>query len=357
MKITVLFLILLLLTGCAAPARPESTVPSAAATVPLTQPPTEPASEPSIVAAEPEVTGFDTVPVYFQSDYPFIRYGNGTIASSGCSMTCLAMAASYCTDREYTPDMLVWEFGSYGSTNVERLEYAIEAMQLPCQKNTDWRITKQALQEGHIAIALVDERSEFTNSAHFILLTGINADGRYEVIDPFKPNYSEDYLEEGFEKGFTEGQILSGLEGCWVFRKEEMSSFRYEIQVPEFPETRYGDYRPMDTDTEFLARFVWAAAREEPAEVQQAIAEMVLNRVASPRFPYLVEQVVKQEDLQVWYKQMDKAQPDIPQYAAVTNAIYGPHVLPANVYYAAPWLKNTGTEWGQLGSFTFLYTR
>lgn len=353
MKRSIGFLLaLLLLTGCSTqqpPPETEPTAPPAETTVVTLPPETQPPE------TEPEI--FSEVPVYFQSDYPFIRYGNGTIASSGCSMTCLAMAASYVTDQEYTPDMLVWEFGSYGSTNVERLEHAIEQMQLPCEKNTDWRITNQALREGAIAIALVDERSEFTNSAHFILLTGINKAGRYEVNDPFKPNYSEDYLETGFEQGFTEGQILAGLEGSWVFRKEEMGDFRYVIEMPQFPETRYGDYRPTDTDTEFLARFVWAAARKEPQEVQQAIAEMVLNRVASPRFPYLVEQVVKQEDLQVWYQQMAKAQPEIAQYKAVTDAIYGPHVLPTNVYYAAPWLKNTGTAWGQLGSFTFLYSR
>lgn len=308
-----------------------------------------------IPETQPEI--FDSVPVYFQSDYPFIRYGNGTIASSGCSITCLAMAASFVTDQEYTPDMLVWEFGGYGETNVQRLDHAIEQMQLPCEKNTDWRITKQALQEGHIAIALVDERSEFTDTAHFILLTGINEDGLYEVVDPFKPNYSEDYLEAGFEQGFPEGAILAGLEGSWVFRKDQMGSFRYVIEMPEFPKTRYGNYRVTDEDRDFLARFVWAAAKEESQETQQAVAEMVLNRIASPRFPYLVEQVVKQEDLYTWYKQMDRAQPDVTQYKAVTDAIYGPHVLPTNVYYGAPWLKGAGTEWGQLGSFTFLHAR
>lgn len=354
MKRWILLAVLLLLTGCAAPAQPEPTTEPAQAVTEATGV-TEAALAPT-VATEPEFTGFDTVPVYFQSDYPFIRYGNGTVATSGCSITCLAMAASYVTDQAYTPDMLVWAFGSYGSTNVERLNYGIEQMQLPCEKNTDWRLTKQALQDGHIAIALMDERSLFTTSAHFILLAGINEDGRYVVIDPFKPNYSEDYLVEGFEKGFTEGQILAGLEGSWVFRKDQMGSFRYVIDMPELPKTRYGDYHPSGEDSEFLARFVWAAAREEPQEAQQAVAEMLLNRMASPRFPYLVEQVAQQSDLYVWYEQMDKADPNIFQYKAVTDAIYGPHILPTNVYYGAPWLKGTGTEWGQVGSFTFLHS-
>lgn len=182
MKIIALFLIMLILSGCAAPAQPESTVPS---TVPAA---TE-AIEISTLPVENESETIDSVPVYYQTDYPFIRYGNGTIATSGCSMTCLAMAASYVTDRIYTPDMLVWEFGSFGETNIQRLNHAIEEMQLPCKQNTDWRITRQALQEGKIAIVLMDERSEFTTSAHFVLISGINEQGRYIVLDPFGPNY------------------------------------------------------------------------------------------------------------------------------------------------------------------------
>lgn len=354
MKIRPLLLILLLLTGCAADNPPESTVtPPTLATQPAAEAPQLPT-----LPQETQPPAIDTVPVYYQTDYPFIRYGNGTIASSGCSMTCLAMAASYVTDRVYTPDMLVWEFGSYGETNIQRLNHAIEQMQLPCERNTDWRVTKQALQEGKIAIVLMDERSEFTTSAHFLLISGINDRGRYIVHDPFKPNYSEDYLAAGFAEGFTEGQILVGLEGSWVFDKSKMGTFRYDIQIPDFPKTRYGDYRPADPDVELLARFLWVAAREESFETQQALAEVVLNRMADSRFPYLPEQVLQQEDLITWYRQTPNAQPDVRHYSAVTNAIYGPHVLPDNVFYAAPWLSGSKDKtWGQLGSFTFLYER
>lgn len=347
-------LLVLLLWGCADPEAPETQPPQTMSTVPAET--TAPIEE---IPAETEPVVFETVPAYFQTDYPYIRYGDGTIGSSGCGITCLAMAASYVTDREYTPDEIAWEFGGYGENNIQRLNYAIEQMQLPCEKNTDWRITKQALQEGKIAIIMVDERSEFTTSSHFILLTGINAEGRYEVIDPFYPNYRKDYLREGFARGFTEGQILAGLEGSWVFDKEAMGDdpFLYNIEKPEPPDIRYHGFEPTDLDVYYLACFVWAAAREEPPEVQQAMAELVLNRMVSYKFPDRVEDVMRQEDLYIWYKQMDRAQPDIQQYMAVTGAIYGPYVLPIQVHYAAPWLDGIGEEWGTLGSFTFLYDR
>lgn len=300
---------------------------------------------------------FDSVPVYYQTDYPFIRYGDGTIATSGCSITCLAMAASYVTDQVYTPDMIAHAFGGYGENNIQRLDYAIEQMQLPCVKNHDWRQTQKALKEGNIAIIMVDERSGFTTSSHFILITGINEQGRYEVIDPLQTNYKEAYLLEGFEKGFTEEQILAGLEGSWVFRKDQMGSFRYAIEMPDLPKTRYGDYRPTDPDVELLAQFLWAAAREESPETQQALAELVLNRIADPAFPYLPEQVLRQEDLYTWYRQSAKARPEVAQYSAVTNAIYGPHVLPENVLYFSHWQQSREKTWGKLGNFYFLYAQ
>lgn len=351
MKQILLLTVLLLLAGCAPP--PEQ--------VPVTEPSQVVTEATEIPTASPETQPepavFDTVPVYYQTDYPYVRYGGGTIGSSGCGIACLAMVATYVTDQVYTPDMIAWEFGGYGENNLQRLDYAIEQMQLPCEKNHDWRLTKQALEEGAIAIVLMDERSEFTTSSHFVLLTGINDAGRYEVIDPLGPNYFEDYLREGFEKGFTEGQILAGLEGSWVFRKENRTDFRYTIEMPPPIATRYEGFRATDLDIDYLARFVWAAAREEPAETKQAVAELVLNRMVSPKYPDRVEDVMGQAELHIWYRQLGNARLEIEHYQAVTNAIYGPHILPEDVVHGAPWPTGGGETWGTSGSFTFYYER
>lgn len=355
-----IFLLCLLLAGCAAAAEPvETTLQTTAQTTVPTAETTQPAAEqtPITEPAAPDPQVLDTVPVYYQTDYPYIRYGNGTIGSGGCGITCLAMAATYVTDRVYTPDMIAWEFGGYGENNIQRLDYAIAQMQLPCRKNTDWQETKQALQAGKIAIILVDERSLFTQSSHFVLLTGINDQGRYLVTDPFEPNYSEAYLKEHFEKGFPEHLIVAGLEGSWVFDKEARSDFLYEIEKPACMPTRYEGFEPGEKDIDYLARFVWAAAREEEPRLQQAVAELVLNRMVSDRYPDRVEDVMSQEELYVWYRQISRAQPDLYQYQAVTNALYGPHVLPVEVVHGAPWPVGGGEEWGKLGSFTFSFEK
>ena len=124
-------------------AETQPTIPETTAFVETLPPETQ---EPTIAETEPEPITYDTVPLFFQTDYPYIKYGSGTIATDGCSLTCLSMIATYMTDREYTPEQLVYHFGGYGKTNVERLEHAIEQLGLPCEKNFDWRETQKGLQ-------------------------------------------------------------------------------------------------------------------------------------------------------------------------------------------------------------------
>ena len=56
--------------------------------------------------------GHNGVPLYFQNDYPDEVYGEGTVASNGCSAASLAMVATYLTGREYLPDEIARYFGS-----------------------------------------------------------------------------------------------------------------------------------------------------------------------------------------------------------------------------------------------------
>ena len=85
----------------------EETIPDYAEelpeeTVPVTEPDT----------AEPY---WLDIPLYFQNDYPETMFGTGSVASSGCSITCLAMVATYMTGREYLPDELARYFPPSGN--------------------------------------------------------------------------------------------------------------------------------------------------------------------------------------------------------------------------------------------------
>lgn len=106
-----------------------------------------------------------------------------------------------------------------------------------------------------------------------------------------------------------------------------------EIVVP-----RYAQLDISDLDIEEIARIVWLESRGEPKEGQQAVAEVILNRVINPAFPDNVHDVIHQgEDSSVpqfsTVYDMDTAQPTEAQYEAIDAAMYGPNVLPEDVVF------------------------
>ena len=122
---------------------------------------------------------------YYQTNYsnPYGTDG-GTIATSGCGPTAMAMVLTYLTGDEITP--------------VETAEYDVEC-------------TQTGVSEENIISALEDDKpvimsmgpGTFTRGGHFIVLTGLNDDGTISVADPnsevrSQTNYDIDvFLNEG----------------------------------------------------------------------------------------------------------------------------------------------------------------
>lgn len=122
----------------------------------------------------------------------------------------------------------------------------------------------------------------------------------------------------------------------------------------EEPESRYA---PISADErELIARVVYLEARGEPAEGQQAVAEVILNRVAAENFPDRIADVIHQENPQQFTTApyIDKAEPGAEQYAAVDAALYGEPVLPLDVVYFSREPEN-GNLWGIIGGHSFCY--
>lgn len=304
--------------------------------------------------AEGEET-FDEVPLYFQTDYPNDMYGSGNIASSGCSITCVAMVASYLTGHEYLPDELADYFGGRAENNIARLEYACDALQLPWKKTTNWHETLNELKEGKIAIVLMNSKSIFTASQHFIVLTGMTEDGKIMVHDPYKPNYEYWQLKNAFVNGFGEGDVCCGYSGGWVFDKEAMPEepFIY-IEEKVYVEPRYPDIELNWEEKTLLARMVWVEAQGESAEGQQAVAEVVLNRMMADNFPNTLKGVVYAEGQFRSTPLLEDAQPTQAQYEAVERALEGPYVLDEDVVFFATYPVNENV-WGQIGGHIFCH--
>jgi hypothetical protein len=239
---------------------------------------------------------------------------------------------------------------------MERLENAAKTLQLPYEKPKNWDLTFAELKKGKVAIVLVSENSKFTDSQHFIVLTGVTEDDKVLVNDPFAANYDHWDLKEGFKNGFDPVDIINGYQGAWVFDKAAMPEeiTRYFEEPPVVPDPRYPEMSLSYAEMQLIARVVWVESRGEPAEGQQAVAEVVLNRLASEQFPDDLLEIIYGEGQFRSAPFLADAQPGQAQYRAVENAIYGPYILPEDVTYFATTAVNDNV-WGQIGGHIFCY--
>lgn len=334
----------------------ETTVPET--TVPETLPPETIPEETEPEETEPSKihTGaIEEIPLFYQTDFPDEIYGSGTVSSSGCSITSLAMVASYLTDHLYMPDELADYFGGCADNNIERLEYASDALQLPYEARLNFDETMAELREGNIAIALMDSDSIFTDSQHFIVLAGYNDDGKIVVYDPYEPNYSHWQLERALEEGFEPGDICAGFSGGWVYKVDDMPEepFIYVEEVVEV-EYRYEGLELTDEEKYLLAQMIWVEAQGEPREGQQAVAEVVLNRLAADNFPDTLRNVIYAQGQFRSVPHLEDAKPNQTQYEAVERALYGPYILPMDVVFFATYPVNDNV-WGEIGGHVFCH--
>ena len=296
------------------------------------------------------------IPLYYQTDYPDIRYGAGSIATSGCSVTSLAMVATYLTGHTYMPDELADYFSNYNSINhIDKLEYMSDMLQLPWERAKNFHVALDALKEGKIVIALMEGTSLFTTGQHFIVWTGINENGKIMVNDPNEANYSLWNLKNAFANGFEEGDICYGYSGAWIYDPEAMPEepFVY-IDDKEEVACRYPDVKLTLEEENLLARVVWVEAQGECFEGQQAVAEVVLNRLVADGFQNTVNGVIYAENQFRSVPFLEDAEPTSIQYEAIERALEGPYVLPIDVYHFATYQVN-GNVWGRIGGHIFCY--
>lgn len=295
-------------------------------------------------------------PDYTLDDYADVMYGDGTIKDNGCSVCCMAVAATYLTGHQYYPDELAKWFGSKANNNVDRLRYMANALHLPMTEAENYNFVKEALWEGKIVIQLMNGKSLFTKSQHFILLKGFNEDGRIMVYDPSNTNRSSWRLAQGFEDGFSTDEICWGYDGAFILDPAAMpdNPFIYEEPVREYVEPRYEGLKLTDEETTLLARLIYVEARGECEDGQQAIAEVVLNRITSGLFGNSLTNLINDESQFVPRKLLKEAKPGQAQYEAIDRALYGPYVLPKEVMFYGR-VRTTDSVWGNIGAHIFCY--
>ena len=314
-----------------------------------------PAETAPVYTDPPKIT-IDTVPHYYQNDYPNEPYGFSTVADSGSNMTALAMVASYLTDHEYYPDQMADWLAHYLGGHYQRLEYGSDLLGLSWTRAGNVHESLRAVKEGNVAIFLMNSNSMFTWKDHYIVVTGVNEEGLYTVLDPNRDHYKKEHLISSFENGFTEGYLIAGYSAGWVYDKRQMPEEPF-IYQPEPPaeESRYPGLELTAEDKLLLAKLICMEAASEPFEGQQAVAEVVLNRLKSGRFGSSIHAIIHAEGQFPSVDYLYKAEPDYSQYKAIEQAQYGPYILPEDVVFYAKF-KINDNYWGQIGNHYFCYS-
>ena len=326
--------------------------------------PTEEKTVPEEISEETEEESFEEdsddrfFPDYTLDDYADVMYGDGTIKNNGCSVCCMAVAATYLTGHQYYPDELAKWFGSKANNNVDRLRYIANALHLPMTEAENYNFVKEALWEGKIVIQLMNGKSLFTNSQHFVLLKGFNEEGKIMVYDPSVTNRESWRLQYEFENGFSTDEICWGYDGAFIFDPAKMPDdpFIYEPPARPYVEPRYDGLTLTDAETKLLAKLIYVEARGECEDGQQAIAEVVLNRLTSDLFSGSITAMINDESQFVPNKLIKEAKPGQAQYEAIDRALYGPYVLPKDVLFYGR-VRTTDSEWGSIGGHIFCYPR
>ena len=297
----------------------------------------------------------EAVPQYYQNDYPEEPYGYDTVANSGSNMTALAMVASFLTDHSYYPDEIADDLAHFMGGDYQRLEYGSDLLQLAWERAENVHRALEAIQDGKIAIFLMNKNSIFTWKDHYVVVTGVDEDGSYTVMDTNRDHYSKDSLKQRFETGFSAGDLTRGYRCAWIYDKSAMPEEPF-LYVPEPPaeQSRYPGLELTQEERDLLAKLICREAASEPFEGQQAVAEVVLNRLASGRFQSTVYNIVHAPGQFPSVPYLYKAKPDYTQYKAIEQALNGPYVLPEDVYFYATFRVNDN-YWGQIGNHYFCY--
>lgn len=199
-------------------------------------------------------------PLFNQEDYPDTPFGGGTIASSGCALTCAAMVISAYTGQTITPEYLATNF-PYVQNNQTTMNHMLAAfgiksansnalteeagMKSPIAKYdayVDGGFTEFAddpvlhfddamkrLEEGYACAFFIkgdNPNGYMVTQGHYILATGITEDGKILINDPYGPSYNKGHLKDGFENGFDPSVIQAVYGGGYLIESYDDYSAR-----------------------------------------------------------------------------------------------------------------------------------
>lgn len=120
---------------------------------------------------------------------------------------------------------------------------------------------------------------------------------------------------------------------------------------------RYRNIGMTAEECEELAAIIYLEAGNQGLDGQQAVAEVVFNRVINHAFPDSVHEVLhagestNSPQFSTIYR-VSEAKPGPEQYEAIAAALYGPSILPDDVVFFSRTAENSRV-WGKIGAHVF----
>lgn len=107
------------------------------------------------------------------------------------------------------------------------------------------------------------------------------------------------------------------------------------VETIERPEPLFGQFTEREID--LMAQLVWHEAGNQDMVGKMLVADTVLNRMESDRFPNTVEEVIFQKGQYTTAKVLGRVEPTIDCYGAVLSEIDGERYNTEVFYFGRGW--------------------
>lgn len=154
---------------------------------------------------------------YYQTNYRDVAYGTGTIASSGCGPTCIAMLSTYFTGSVTTPiEVCKWCEKDYyvpgAGTSWSVFPGAADKYGYGCiNLGLDYETVLKEVANGNPVVVLVGPGT-FTSEGHYMVIKGMTSSGELILNDPNFKN-----VEKYGTNKFKAETVLGEAKNFWVF--------------------------------------------------------------------------------------------------------------------------------------------
>lgn len=123
--------------------------------------------------------------------------------------------------------------------------------------------------------------------------------------------------------------------------------------------SRYAEIHIEEWEIDEMAAIIYLEARSQSTKGQQAVAEVILNRVLYDGFPDSVSEVIHEGKSKgvvqfTTVRHIDGAKPTETQYKAINAALYGEPILPLDVVFFSGNGENENV-WGKIEDHVFCY--